>query len=111
MTKFKAGDDDWWEATVLEPFEEWAKHQKAVPDSQTLSYTDFNGDTKPLDRFHLHELVDRIHCVQKMLDHLLQSHPAGHLVAEELEATQEKLGDAYQKAGEISFEMFEKDKE
>lgn len=95
------GDDDWWDESYWEPFEEWAKHQKV-----SLSYQNCNGEIQQLDKFHLHELVDRVHCVQVMIQELLMDHPASGLVGNKFRLASEQLGDAYQQLGRISFDEF-----
>lgn len=72
-----------------------------------LSFTDCNGNVGTLDKFHLHEIVDRLYCARTMIEELLLNHPASPLCIEELTEVQEALGHAYQNMGSIACYMEE----
>lgn len=85
-------------------------HLDLFDDIINLTYKDCNGEIQQLDQFHLHELIDRIHCVQVMIQELLMDHPASGLVGNKFRLASEQLGEAYQQLGKISFKKFGEEK-
>jgi dihydroneopterin aldolase len=71
-----------------------------------LEYTDIYGRTQPITAGHMRELIDRLHCMQTILEEICQNHPASSLVAVHLELAQAALGNAYQQAGRIEYDNF-----
>ena len=67
--------------------------------------------TKPeLDKFHYHEMLDRLHVVMSMADDHLQQHPVAKIESEIgklIESAITNLYQAYQLTGKIEFEKFE----
>jgi hypothetical protein len=43
---------------------------------------------KQLDELHYHEMIDRLHCVDSMIEELLVNHPCAVLVPKHLEKVQ-----------------------
>lgn len=68
------------------------------------TYVDHSGVTRPLDKFHYHEMIDRVHCVELMLNTMVAEHPAADVVRAELDAAFNALGALYQAAGRVAFE-------
>jgi len=63
--------------------------------------------SKP-DKYHYHEFIDRTHCIQAMIEELVQFHPVTdkHKELRKLvEKAQKKLGEAYQLCGNIDFDL------
>lgn len=68
---------------------------------------DCDGATKAvikINKFHLHELMDRIHCVSTMFDELIRDHAAASLIQKDIDNVSSGLGKLYQKAGALRFE-------
>lgn len=65
-----------------------------------------DGDLKPeqLDKYHRHELCDRIHCITQMFEELVAQHPAAQLMHEQLSKVSDELNNAYQQAAQIHFQ-------
>ena len=57
-----------------------------------------------IDKYHLHELMDRLHCMDIMFSELICNHPAADLMRDEMNKLSEALADAYQRSGELNFE-------
>lgn len=66
--------------------------------------------SKPkLDRFHYHEMLDRLHIVMSMTDDHLQQHPVAKIESEigkHIDDAVTSLFQAYQLAGQIEYEKF-----
>lgn len=63
-----------------------------------------------LDEFHYHEILDRIHVVNCIIDSHLHQHPVAKLekeISELIEEAQMKLMEAYQTIGKIRYEKFD----
>ena len=70
------------------------------------TYKDCSGNTKELDQFHYHEIVDRLHCLSEMWSSLITDHPACESVlGPKAEAVQKLIGECYQSAGYADFEF------
>jgi len=55
-----------------------------------------------LDKFHYHEMLDRLHVIQSIIDDHLQQHPVAKIetdVKELISEAQDKLSEAYQIIG------------
>jgi hypothetical protein len=67
--------------------------------------------TKPkLDKFHYHEMLDRLHVVMSMADDHLQQHPVAKIESEigkHIDDAVSSLWQAYQLTGKIEYEKFE----
>lgn len=67
--------------------------------------------TKPeLDKFHYHEMLDRLHVVMSMADDHLQQHPVAKIeseVGQLIDSAITNLYKAYQLTGKIEFEKFD----
>lgn len=67
--------------------------------------------TKPeLDKFHYHEMLDRLHVVMSMADDHLQQHPVAKIeseVGQLIDDAITNLYKAYQLTGKIEFEKFD----
>lgn len=61
------GDDDWWDESYWEPFEEWAKHQKKAVEHQSPPKREYQvcelelGEAKRLLKIAAQKLED-CHC-------------------------------------------------
>ena len=66
--------------------------------------------SKPkLDRFHYHEMLDRLHVIMSMADDHLQQHPVAKIESEigkHISDAVTSLFQAYQLAGQIEYEKF-----
>ena len=66
--------------------------------------------SKPeLDKFHDHEMLDRLHVVMSMADDHLQQHPVAKIESEigkHIDDAVSSLWQAYQLAGQIECEKF-----
>ena len=66
--------------------------------------------SKPeLDKFHYHEMLDRLHVVMSMADDHLQQHPVAKIESEigkHIDNAISSLFQAYQLAGQIECEKF-----
>lgn len=71
-----------------------------------LEYTDCTGSKRLLDKYHMHEIIDRVHLIQEQIECFIERHPAGALVEEEMSEVQSILSKVYQKLGEIDFDNF-----
>lgn len=60
-----------------------------------------------LDEFHLHELVDRLHCIRMMYEDMIVNHPAAALIIDDVNKVGNKLTKLYLLAGETSSKMFD----
>ena len=63
-----------------------------------------------LDKFHYHEMLDRLHVVMSMIDDHLQQHPVAKIetkIKDLISEAQDKLWEAYQLVGnkEDNYEM------
>jgi predicted nucleic acid-binding Zn ribbon protein len=75
--------------------------------NEELTYVDCSGAVKPLDKYHLHELLDRLHVMQDMWESVIQNHPAcSAIIPEYAEIVQKTLGKAYQDVGRVEFDCF-----
>lgn len=67
--------------------------------------------TKPeLDKFHYHEMLDRLHVIMSMADDHLQQHPVAKIeseVGQLIDDAITNLYKAYQLTGKIEFEKFD----
>ena len=64
-----------------------------------------------LDKFHYHELTDRLHLILSSVDDFLLDHPVSHKekkIRKQIEHASELLADAYQLTGRKEFEKFNK---
>lgn len=65
------------------------------------------GDFSPIDKYHVHELLDRLHIMQNMWEECIQNHPASIVFIEDkAEKVQDLIGALYQEIGRIEFEEF-----
>jgi hypothetical protein len=72
-----------------------------------LLYTDGNGIEQRLDKYHLHELLDRLHIMQNIWESTIQNHPACEtLMKDKAETVQVLIGRCYQAIGKIAFDKF-----
>lgn len=66
--------------------------------------------SKPkLDRFHYHEMLDRLHVIMHMADDHLQQHPVAKIESEigkHIDAAVTSLFQAYQITGQIEHDKF-----
>lgn len=83
----------------------WWRLEKSVGYFPTVRRLKMN---EPLDKFHYHELLDRLHIVNTMVDEFLLSHPVCDQelsIKEKLMMVSIELGNAYQEIGTKSFEL------
>lgn len=58
-------------------------------------------ESQPLDEFHIHELLDRAHCINEIFNILIAEHAAANLIQPEIINAQVALSVLYQAAGQI----------
>ena len=66
-----------------------------------------------LDKFHYHEILDRLHVSMSTLDDHILQHPVCKLekgISKKVEDALTLLFQAYQEAGEISYKKFDSEK-
>jgi hypothetical protein len=67
-----------------------------------------------LDKFHYHEMLDRLHVVMSTIDDHILQHPVCKLekdICTKVDEAVTLLYQAYQEAGKISHERFESNKQ
>ena len=62
-----------------------------------------------IDSGHLHELTDRVHCMNHSFEELIAEHPAASLVQAAIETTRQAINDLYQATGLLMHEYAEKE--
>lgn len=69
------------------------------------TYINHIGDAMPLDKFHLHEMVDRLHIIQEMFNLTIVDHPCAGLLQSNIAEVNKLLGSLYQCAGLLEHEF------
>lgn len=62
------------------------------------------------DKFHYHEVLDRLHIINSMIDDLLLEHPAvieNKKIMKKITKASDKLSEAYQATGVIIMDKFD----
>lgn len=62
-----------------------------------------------IDKFHYHEVLDRLHLINTMIDEFLLEHPAvieNKKIMKKIEKASEKLSKAYQEIGDLTLNKF-----
>lgn len=71
------------------------------------TYKDHSGVEQTIDKYHVHELLDRLHIMQNMWEEIVQNHPACEsMIPWDAERVQKDIGKLYQYIGRIEFDEF-----
>lgn len=71
------------------------------------TYTDCSNQSREIDEFHMHELLDRVDITSSLFNNHVADHAAAILFADDIEEIARKLRKLYQKIGEQRFRSVE----
>lgn len=72
-----------------------------------FTYTDCAGIKQPIDKYHLHEMCDRLYCMQEMFNRLIVEHPCAGLMEDQSEYISKLLSRLHQRAANLAYEFDE----